>query len=105
MATASGLEVAAVRDLPWRARLVASAEPDRAIAWRTAQEFAGEEEMALIELSRHQAVLRHVANVFAWYGRAASAATEDELDDLEPLTDAEEILIHGRTSPPAPPPS
>lgn len=75
IATASGLPVDAVADLPWRARLVASAEPNLAKAWTLARAHgdaaaAGETAMGHIfqdqSLDQHPLVQDHVQAVHNW---------------------------------------
>ena len=76
--TASGLEVAALKGLPWRAVLAATWEPNRLDAFRITQDYAGPEgdNASRIELAGHPAVTRHIAEVNSW---ATSMPEPEEL--------------------------
>lgn len=86
--TASGLDPAALRGLPWRARLAAAWEPDRLKAFEITQSFAGPdaEDLALVEFAGHPAVSRHVSQVSTWATTTPPAPelTEQEMDAMLP---------------------
>lgn len=86
--TASGIDPAALRDLPWRARLAAAWEPDRLKAFEIVEDYSGPdgEDMALVNLAGHPAVGRHVSAVNTWASTkpAAPEPTEQEIDGMFP---------------------
>jgi hypothetical protein len=99
-ATASGIDPAALSGLPWRARLAAAWEPDRAKAFAITQTFGGPdgEYLAAMELSRNSAVKNYISTVEGWYG---TAGVGDQPGDFEPMTDDEEAVLFGRMARPA----
>lgn len=86
-ATASGLDPAALRGLPWRAKVAAAWEPNRVDAFRIAQDYGTPDGdvMSRVELAGHPAVSRHINAVNAW-----AAATPP----VEPLSPAEVAALY-----------
>jgi hypothetical protein len=90
LATASGIDPAAVNVLPWRARLAAAWEPSRAKAFRLTQDFgdADGEAHAALELGSNAAVRRYVSSVESWYATAGIGSDPGDLPELTPEDDA-----------------
>lgn len=86
--TASGIDPAALRGLPWRARLAAAWEPDRVKAFAITQDYAGPdaEDLAMVEFAGHSAVNRHVSAVNTWANTkpAPPEPTEQEMAAMFP---------------------
>jgi hypothetical protein len=88
VATASGIEPAALNGLPWRARLAAAWASSRSEAFRLTQDFGGPDGdyAAFGELSGHPAVKAYVGAVLAWFGTAGVdpfAGADDQLTSGE----------------------
>jgi hypothetical protein len=86
--TASGIDPAALRGLPWRAKLAAAWEPNRLDAFRITQDYGGPDgdTMSRVDLAGHPAVTRHVSEVNTWAATMPepAAPTPEEVATLYP---------------------
>lgn len=102
LATASGIDPAALAGLPWRAKLAAAWASNRVDAFRISQDFGGPygDVDAFAELSGHPAVRDYVSAVKTW---ARTAGVGDPALSEQEIAEAEAALF-GPTASPDPDP-